>query len=146
MQKFTRIVCLFVLGHQRDGSPSCRAHGGEELAGTGGLPHSEQVGTRSVAFVHTTKLFIYQVFYPQPLAWRNENNCTKHCVLLHSNCLEKRTAEGNTALHYSVLHHKPESLKLLLKGKAALHTGAQQTRLHTGYQYHVSRLLCCPKC
>uniref|UniRef100_A0A7N8Y393 ArfGAP with SH3 domain, ankyrin repeat and PH domain 3 n=1 Tax=Mastacembelus armatus TaxID=205130 RepID=A0A7N8Y393_9TELE len=41
----------------------------------------------------------------------------------NSNCLEKRTAEGNTALHYSVLHHKPESLKLLLKAKAALHTG-----------------------
>ncbi|KAM8913872.1 arf-GAP with SH3 domain, ANK repeat and PH domain-containing protein 3 [Spinachia spinachia] len=40
----------------------------------------------------------------------------------NSNCLEKRTAEGNTALHYSVLHHKPESLKLLLKAKAALHT------------------------
>uniref|UniRef100_A0A8C5A0L6 ArfGAP with SH3 domain, ankyrin repeat and PH domain 3 n=1 Tax=Gadus morhua TaxID=8049 RepID=A0A8C5A0L6_GADMO len=66
-------------------------------------------------------------------------------LIQNSNCLEKRTAEGNTALHYSVLHHKPESLKLLLKGKAALHTGAQQTRLHTGYQYHVSRLLCCPK-
>ncbi|XP_008305068.1 arf-GAP with SH3 domain, ANK repeat and PH domain-containing protein 3 [Stegastes partitus] len=40
----------------------------------------------------------------------------------NSNCLEKRTAEGNTALHYSVIHHKPESLKLLLKAKAALHT------------------------
>ncbi|CAB1419933.1 unnamed protein product [Pleuronectes platessa] len=40
----------------------------------------------------------------------------------NSTCLEKRTAEGNTALHYSVLHHKPESLKLLLKAKAALHT------------------------
>ncbi|XP_070698229.1 arf-GAP with SH3 domain, ANK repeat and PH domain-containing protein 3 [Pempheris klunzingeri] len=40
----------------------------------------------------------------------------------NSNCLEKRTAEGNTALHYSVLHCKPESLKLLLKAKAALHT------------------------
>ncbi|XP_037342562.2 arf-GAP with SH3 domain, ANK repeat and PH domain-containing protein 3 [Pungitius pungitius] len=40
----------------------------------------------------------------------------------NSNCLEKTTAEGNTALHYSVLHHKPESLKLLLKAKAALHT------------------------
>ncbi|XP_058471940.1 arf-GAP with SH3 domain, ANK repeat and PH domain-containing protein 3 isoform X1 [Solea solea] len=40
----------------------------------------------------------------------------------NSNCLEKRTAEGNTALHYSVLYHKPESLKLLLKAKAALHT------------------------
>ncbi|XP_029982933.1 arf-GAP with SH3 domain, ANK repeat and PH domain-containing protein 3 [Sphaeramia orbicularis] len=40
----------------------------------------------------------------------------------NSTCLEKRTAEGNTALHYSVLFHKPESLKLLLKAKAALHT------------------------
>ncbi|XP_034531433.1 arf-GAP with SH3 domain, ANK repeat and PH domain-containing protein 3 [Notolabrus celidotus] len=40
----------------------------------------------------------------------------------NSNCLEKRTGEGNTALHYSVLHHKPESLKLLLKAKAALQT------------------------
>lgn len=40
-----------------------------------------------------------------------------------SNCLEKRTTEGNTALHYSVLHHKPESLKLLLKAKATLHIG-----------------------
>ncbi|GAA6213434.1 arf-GAP with SH3 domain, ANK repeat and PH domain-containing protein 1-like [Lates japonicus] len=40
----------------------------------------------------------------------------------NSNCLEKRTAEGNTALHYSVLHHKSESLKLLLKAKASLHT------------------------
>ncbi|KAM9707451.1 arf-GAP with SH3 domain, ANK repeat and PH domain-containing protein 3 isoform 1-T1 [Menidia menidia] len=40
----------------------------------------------------------------------------------NSNCLEKRTAEGNTALHYSVLYHKPESLKLLLKAKATLHT------------------------
>ncbi|KAG8013311.1 Arf-GAP with SH3 domain [Nibea albiflora] len=40
----------------------------------------------------------------------------------NSNCLEKRTAEGNTAVHYSVLHHKPESLKLLLKAKAALQT------------------------
>ncbi|XP_077476946.1 arf-GAP with SH3 domain, ANK repeat and PH domain-containing protein 3 [Stigmatopora argus] len=39
----------------------------------------------------------------------------------NSNCLEKRTSEGNTALHYSVLHHKPESLKLLLKAKATLH-------------------------
>lgn len=47
------------------------------------------------------------------------------CLYRHSsNCLEKRTAEGNTALHYSVLYHKPESLKLLLKAKATLHTGA----------------------
>uniref|UniRef100_A0A8C6L6T4 ArfGAP with SH3 domain, ankyrin repeat and PH domain 3 n=1 Tax=Nothobranchius furzeri TaxID=105023 RepID=A0A8C6L6T4_NOTFU len=41
----------------------------------------------------------------------------------NSNCLEKKTADGNTALHYSILHHKPESLKLLLKAKAAIHTG-----------------------
>lgn len=40
-----------------------------------------------------------------------------------SNCLEKKTAEGNTALHHSVLYHKPESLKLLLKAKAAIQTG-----------------------
>uniref|UniRef100_A0AAX7W0Z5 Arf-GAP domain-containing protein n=1 Tax=Astatotilapia calliptera TaxID=8154 RepID=A0AAX7W0Z5_ASTCA len=43
----------------------------------------------------------------------------------NSNCLEKRTAEGNTALHYSVLYHKPESLKLLLKAKAALQTARE---------------------
>uniref|UniRef100_A0A667ZCD8 ArfGAP with SH3 domain, ankyrin repeat and PH domain 3 n=1 Tax=Myripristis murdjan TaxID=586833 RepID=A0A667ZCD8_9TELE len=43
-------------------------------------------------------------------------------LIQNSSCLEKRTAEGNTALHYSALHHKPESLKLLLKGKATLHT------------------------
>lgn len=42
---------------------------------------------------------------------------------LSSNCLDKCTAEGNTALHYSALYHKPESLKLLLKAKAALNTG-----------------------
>lgn len=40
----------------------------------------------------------------------------------NSNCLEKKTTEGNTALHYSVIHHKPESLKLLLKAKASIHT------------------------
>ncbi|KAM4540784.1 arf-GAP with SH3 domain, ANK repeat and PH domain-containing protein 3 isoform 2-T2 [Fundulus diaphanus] len=40
----------------------------------------------------------------------------------NSNCLEKKTTEGNTALHYSVLHHKPESLKLLLKAKASILT------------------------
>uniref|UniRef100_A0A3P8Q0P9 Arf-GAP domain-containing protein n=1 Tax=Astatotilapia calliptera TaxID=8154 RepID=A0A3P8Q0P9_ASTCA len=51
----------------------------------------------------------------------------------NSNCLEKRTAEGNTALHYSVLYHKPESLKLLLKAKAALQTvnSAGETALDT---------------
>lgn len=43
--------------------------------------------------------------------------------LLHSSCLEKKTSEGNTALHYSALHNKPECVKLLLKGKAVLHTG-----------------------
>ncbi|XP_076835215.1 arf-GAP with SH3 domain, ANK repeat and PH domain-containing protein 3 isoform X2 [Brachyhypopomus gauderio] len=37
-------------------------------------------------------------------------------------CLEKKTKDGNTALHYSALYNKPECLKLLLKGKANLHT------------------------
>ncbi|XP_031435941.1 arf-GAP with SH3 domain, ANK repeat and PH domain-containing protein 3 [Clupea harengus] len=37
-------------------------------------------------------------------------------------CLEKRTVEGNTALHYCALHNKTECLKLLLKGKAVLST------------------------
>ncbi|KAL7873654.1 hypothetical protein AOLI_G00127250 [Acnodon oligacanthus] len=37
-------------------------------------------------------------------------------------CLEKKTMEGNTALHYSAMYNKPECLKLLLKGKATLHT------------------------
>ncbi|GAA6097709.1 arf-GAP with SH3 domain, ANK repeat and PH domain-containing protein 3, partial [Tachysurus ichikawai] len=37
-------------------------------------------------------------------------------------CLEKRTVEGNTALHYCAIYNKPECLKLLLKGKATLHT------------------------
>uniref|UniRef100_A0A3B5L258 ArfGAP with SH3 domain, ankyrin repeat and PH domain 3 n=1 Tax=Xiphophorus couchianus TaxID=32473 RepID=A0A3B5L258_9TELE len=40
--------------------------------------------------------------------------------LCQNNCLEKKTTEGNTALHYSVLHHNPESLKLLLKAKASI--------------------------
>uniref|UniRef100_A0A8D0ADN2 ArfGAP with SH3 domain, ankyrin repeat and PH domain 3 n=1 Tax=Sander lucioperca TaxID=283035 RepID=A0A8D0ADN2_SANLU len=60
------------------------------------------------------------------LAVRLEERCSLALVdflCQNSNCLEKKTAEGNTALHYSVLHHKPESLKLLLKAKAALHTG-----------------------
>ncbi|KAA8582094.1 hypothetical protein FQN60_008834 [Etheostoma spectabile] len=59
------------------------------------------------------------------LAVRLEERCSLALVdflCQNSNCLEKKTAEGNTALHYSVLHHKPESLKLLLKAKAALHT------------------------
>uniref|UniRef100_A0A672MW15 Arf-GAP with SH3 domain, ANK repeat and PH domain-containing protein 1-like n=1 Tax=Sinocyclocheilus grahami TaxID=75366 RepID=A0A672MW15_SINGR len=33
-------------------------------------------------------------------------------------CLEKKTAEGNTALHYCALYNKSECLKLLLKAKA----------------------------
>uniref|UniRef100_A0A673MPJ6 Arf-GAP with SH3 domain, ANK repeat and PH domain-containing protein 2-like n=1 Tax=Sinocyclocheilus rhinocerous TaxID=307959 RepID=A0A673MPJ6_9TELE len=37
-------------------------------------------------------------------------------------CLEKKTAEGNTALHYCALYNKSECLKLLLKAKAVLHT------------------------
>ncbi|XP_030641723.1 arf-GAP with SH3 domain, ANK repeat and PH domain-containing protein 3 isoform X2 [Chanos chanos] len=37
-------------------------------------------------------------------------------------CLEKKTVEGNTALHYCALHNKAECLKLLLKGKAMLHS------------------------
>uniref|UniRef100_A0A671K9U6 Arf-GAP with SH3 domain, ANK repeat and PH domain-containing protein 2-like n=1 Tax=Sinocyclocheilus anshuiensis TaxID=1608454 RepID=A0A671K9U6_9TELE len=32
-------------------------------------------------------------------------------------CLEKKTAEGNTALHYCALYNKSECLKLLLKAK-----------------------------
>uniref|UniRef100_A0A8C8G912 Arf-GAP with SH3 domain, ANK repeat and PH domain-containing protein 3 n=1 Tax=Oncorhynchus tshawytscha TaxID=74940 RepID=A0A8C8G912_ONCTS len=43
-------------------------------------------------------------------------------LIQNSGCLEKRTREGNTALHYSAQHHKTECLKLLLKGKAVLHT------------------------
>ncbi|CAB1330570.1 unnamed protein product [Coregonus sp. 'balchen'] len=39
-------------------------------------------------------------------------------LIQNSVCLEKRTLEGNTALHYSAQHHKTECLKLLLKGKA----------------------------
>lgn len=57
------------------------------------------------------------------LARRISPKAQRALCSLHSNCLERRTAEGNTALHYSVLHHKPESLKLLLKAKAVLHTG-----------------------
>ncbi|MCJ8736606.1 hypothetical protein PDJAM_G00014340 [Pangasius djambal] len=37
-------------------------------------------------------------------------------------CLEKKTVEGNTALHYCAMYNKPECLKLLLKGKATLQT------------------------
>ncbi|KAL2076853.1 hypothetical protein ACEWY4_027551 [Coilia grayii] len=40
----------------------------------------------------------------------------------NSGCLEKKTMEGNTALHYCALHNKTECLKLLLKGKAGLST------------------------
>ncbi|KAE8290013.1 Arf-GAP with SH3 domain [Larimichthys crocea] len=60
----------------------------------------------------------------------------------NSNCLEKRTAEGNTAVHYSVLHHKPESLKLLLKAKAALQTvnSAGETALDVAVGYSTRSL------
>uniref|UniRef100_A0A8C7D2Q6 ArfGAP with SH3 domain, ankyrin repeat and PH domain 3 n=1 Tax=Oncorhynchus kisutch TaxID=8019 RepID=A0A8C7D2Q6_ONCKI len=56
-------------------------------------------------------------------------------VLDISVCLEKRTLEGNTALHYSAQHHKTECLKLLLKGKAVLHTGTWYTPTHTPTVY-----------
>uniref|UniRef100_A0A673YXM8 Arf-GAP with SH3 domain, ANK repeat and PH domain-containing protein 3 n=1 Tax=Salmo trutta TaxID=8032 RepID=A0A673YXM8_SALTR len=52
-------------------------------------------------------------------------------LIQNSVCLEKRTLEGNTALHYSAQHHKTECLKLLLKGKAVLHTGTWYTPTHT---------------
>ncbi|XP_067336529.1 arf-GAP with SH3 domain, ANK repeat and PH domain-containing protein 3 isoform X2 [Channa argus] len=57
-------------------------------------------------------------------AVRLEERCSLSLVdflCQNSNCLEKKSAEGNTALHYSILHHKPECLKLLLKAKAMLH-------------------------
>uniref|UniRef100_A0AAY3ZWP8 ArfGAP with SH3 domain, ankyrin repeat and PH domain 3 n=1 Tax=Denticeps clupeoides TaxID=299321 RepID=A0AAY3ZWP8_9TELE len=41
----------------------------------------------------------------------------------NSGCLEKKTTDGSTPLHYCVLHNKTECLKLLLKGKAVLTTG-----------------------
>ncbi|KAG5856091.1 hypothetical protein ANANG_G00004310 [Anguilla anguilla] len=56
----------------------------------------------------------------------------------NSGCLEKRTSEGNTALHYCSLHNKTECLKLLLKGKAVLHTvnGAGETALDIARRLH----------
>uniref|UniRef100_A0A8C2HZ80 ArfGAP with SH3 domain, ankyrin repeat and PH domain 3 n=1 Tax=Cyprinus carpio TaxID=7962 RepID=A0A8C2HZ80_CYPCA len=45
-------------------------------------------------------------------------------------CLEKKTAEGNTALHYCALYNKSECLKLLLKAKAVLHTGIQYSHMN----------------
>ncbi|XP_041089893.1 arf-GAP with SH3 domain, ANK repeat and PH domain-containing protein 1-like [Polyodon spathula] len=55
-------------------------------------------------------------------------------LIQNSASLEKKTAEGNTALHYSCLYSKTECLKLLLKGKAALQTvnGAGETALDIG--------------
>uniref|UniRef100_A0A8C7F2K3 ArfGAP with SH3 domain, ankyrin repeat and PH domain 3 n=1 Tax=Oncorhynchus kisutch TaxID=8019 RepID=A0A8C7F2K3_ONCKI len=61
-----------------------------------------------------------------------DSNCLSP---LNSVCLEKRTLEGNTALHYSAQHHKTECLKLLLKGKAVLHTGTWYTPTHTPTVY-----------
>uniref|UniRef100_A0A8C9QZB2 ArfGAP with SH3 domain, ankyrin repeat and PH domain 3 n=1 Tax=Scleropages formosus TaxID=113540 RepID=A0A8C9QZB2_SCLFO len=43
----------------------------------------------------------------------------------NGSCLEKKTQEGNTALHYSAIYNKPECVKLLLKGKAVLSTANQ---------------------
>ncbi|KAI1895079.1 hypothetical protein AGOR_G00102580 [Albula goreensis] len=56
----------------------------------------------------------------------------------NSGCLEKKTLEGSTALHYSALHNKAECLKLLLKGKAVLHTanGAGETALDIAKRLH----------
>lgn len=99
-------------GDQRNGSPLCRAPWRKELSGTGRFPLSEQVRRCSCSNVDHSSC--------SEGCWCSSLSVCSH----HSNCLEKRTAEGNTALHYSVLHHKPESLKLLLKSKAALHTGA----------------------
>ncbi|XP_058853607.1 arf-GAP with SH3 domain, ANK repeat and PH domain-containing protein 1-like [Acipenser ruthenus] len=55
-------------------------------------------------------------------------------LIQNSASLEKKTTEGNTALHYSCLYSKTECLKLLLKGKAALQTvnGAGETALDIG--------------
>ncbi|NXO51772.1 ASAP1 protein, partial [Aramus guarauna] len=39
-------------------------------------------------------------------------------LVQNSGSLEKRTVEGNTALHYCCSHNKPECVKLLLKAKA----------------------------
>uniref|UniRef100_A0A672PV99 Arf-GAP with SH3 domain, ANK repeat and PH domain-containing protein 1-like n=1 Tax=Sinocyclocheilus grahami TaxID=75366 RepID=A0A672PV99_SINGR len=53
-------------------------------------------------------------------------------------CLEKKTAEGNTALHYCALYNKPECLKLLLKAKAVLHTGIHgkfNSQIHVEYTW-----------
>ncbi|NXC21113.1 ASAP1 protein, partial [Corythaeola cristata] len=41
-------------------------------------------------------------------------------LIQNSGSLAKRTAEGNTALHYCCSHDKPECVKLLLKAKANL--------------------------
>uniref|UniRef100_A0A8C7SIV9 ArfGAP with SH3 domain, ankyrin repeat and PH domain 3 n=1 Tax=Oncorhynchus mykiss TaxID=8022 RepID=A0A8C7SIV9_ONCMY len=61
-------------------------------------------------------------------------------LIQNSVCLEKRTLEGNTALHYSAQHHKTECLKLLLKGKAVLHTelaqsGKFNSQIHVEYMW-----------
>ncbi|MGH0143191.1 UNVERIFIED_CONTAM: hypothetical protein FKN15_035303 [Acipenser sinensis] len=55
-------------------------------------------------------------------------------LIQNSASLEKKTTEGNTALHYSCLYSKTECLKLLLKGKAALQTvnGVGETALDIG--------------
>uniref|UniRef100_A0A9J7ZSC5 ArfGAP with SH3 domain, ankyrin repeat and PH domain 3 n=2 Tax=Cyprinus carpio TaxID=7962 RepID=A0A9J7ZSC5_CYPCA len=52
-------------------------------------------------------------------------------------CLEKKTAEGNTALHYCALYNKPECLKLLLKAKALelAHSGKFNSQIHVEYTW-----------
>uniref|UniRef100_A0A672MSH6 Arf-GAP with SH3 domain, ANK repeat and PH domain-containing protein 1-like n=1 Tax=Sinocyclocheilus grahami TaxID=75366 RepID=A0A672MSH6_SINGR len=59
------------------------------------------------------------------------------CVFFLSGCLEKKTAEGNTALHYCALYNKSECLKLLLKAKALelAHSGKFNSQIHVEYTW-----------
>ncbi|XP_061870670.1 arf-GAP with SH3 domain, ANK repeat and PH domain-containing protein 3 isoform X2 [Colius striatus] len=43
-------------------------------------------------------------------------------IIQNGGTLDRVTADGNTALHYSALYNQPNCLKLLLKGKAAFTT------------------------
>uniref|UniRef100_A0AAY3ZWN8 ArfGAP with SH3 domain, ankyrin repeat and PH domain 3 n=1 Tax=Denticeps clupeoides TaxID=299321 RepID=A0AAY3ZWN8_9TELE len=58
----------------------------------------------------------------------------------NSGCLEKKTTDGSTPLHYCVLHNKTECLKLLLKGKAVLTTvnSAGETALDVARRLQLS--------
>jgi len=42
------------------------------------------------------------------------------CVCVSSQELNRRTKDGNTALHLCAIHNKPESLKLLLRCRSDL--------------------------